>query len=301
MGVKGDSGKDALSIANGHDMIFDHVSVSWGRDENFSISGPVTNITIQNCIIAQGLQSHSAGGLIQTSGGVSILRSLYIDNHTRNPKVKGVNQFVNNVVYNWGGGGCYILGDSEGPSAANVINNYFIGGPSTSASVFSRGNLNFSIYADGNFLDPNKNGKLDGAIVPKDGYGTVTWRDQAYDYPAITPLPAEQAFQTVADQAGASLRRDQVDQQLIKELLSHGTLGAIISKETDSPMNGPGEIRSGQPGKDTDQDGMPDEYEAASGLNPKDPQDRNQKAVSGYTRLEEYLNGLLVKTPARTP
>ena len=153
MGVHGDAGKDALGIANGHDLIFDHVSVSWGRDETFSISGPVTNVTIQDCLIAQGLQPHSAGGLIQTGGGVSILRTLYVDNHTRNPKVKGVNQFVNNVVYNWGGGGGYILGDSEGDSHANVINNYFITGPSTTAAAFSRGNLNFHIFATNNFLD----------------------------------------------------------------------------------------------------------------------------------------------------
>lgn len=33
------------------------------------------------------------------TGGVSIIRSLYIDNKTRNPKVKGVNEFINNVVY----------------------------------------------------------------------------------------------------------------------------------------------------------------------------------------------------------
>jgi hypothetical protein len=33
---------------------------------------------------------------------------------TRNPKVKGVNEFTNNVVYNWGGGGGYIAGDSDG-------------------------------------------------------------------------------------------------------------------------------------------------------------------------------------------
>lgn len=79
-------------------MIFDHVSVSWGRDETFSINGDVSNITISDCIIAQGLETHSAGGLMQTTGGVSIIRSLYIDNQTRNPKVKGVNEFVNNVV-----------------------------------------------------------------------------------------------------------------------------------------------------------------------------------------------------------
>ena len=56
MGVKGDSGKDAAGVASGHDMIFDHMSVLWGRDENFSVSsndkgsGP-SNITIQNSII----------------------------------------------------------------------------------------------------------------------------------------------------------------------------------------------------------------------------------------------------------
>lgn len=105
MGKGGDAGKDAITIAEGANMVFDHVSVSWGRDETFSINGAVSNVTIQDCIIAQGLETHSCGGLIQTDGGVSIIRTLYIDNQTRNPKVKGKNEFVNNVVYNWGGGG----------------------------------------------------------------------------------------------------------------------------------------------------------------------------------------------------
>ena len=55
------------------------------------IDGDVTNITIQSSIIAQGLQTHSVGGLIQTPGGVSILCSHYIDDDIRNPKVKLVN------------------------------------------------------------------------------------------------------------------------------------------------------------------------------------------------------------------
>jgi hypothetical protein len=121
MGKVGDSGKDAITIAEGSTMIFDHVSVSWGRDETFSISGTASNITIQNTIIAQGLETHSCGGLIQTGGGVSLFRNLYIDNKTRNPKVKGVNDFTNNVVYNWGGGGGYIAGDSSGDSCAYIL------------------------------------------------------------------------------------------------------------------------------------------------------------------------------------
>ncbi len=97
MGKSGDSGKDGITIADGQNMIFDHVSVTWGRDETFSINGDVTNVTIQDSIIGQGLDTHSCGGLMQTDGGVSLFRNLYIDNKTRNPKVKGVNDFQNNV------------------------------------------------------------------------------------------------------------------------------------------------------------------------------------------------------------
>ena len=80
------------------------------------------NITIQNSFIGQGLQPHSCGGLIQTTAenGVTLYRNLYIDNKTRNPKVKGLNQFVNNVVYNWGNGGAYIMGDTEQTSRTDI-------------------------------------------------------------------------------------------------------------------------------------------------------------------------------------
>ena len=137
MGVNGKDGKDAAGVAYGANMIFDHMSVTWGRDECFSINGDPKkpgdqprNITIQNSFIGQGLQPHSCGGLIQTTAenGVTLYRNLYIDNKTRNPKVKGLNQFVNNVVYNWGNGGAYIMGDTEQTSEADIRNNYFIVG-----------------------------------------------------------------------------------------------------------------------------------------------------------------------------
>jgi hypothetical protein len=45
--------------------------------------------------------------------------------------------------------------------------------------------------------------------------------------------------------------------------------------------------------KDTDQDGMPDEWESVKGLDPNNPEDRNgDRDKDGYTNLEEYLNGL---------
>jgi hypothetical protein len=99
MGKSGDSGKDGITIAEGKNMIFDHISVTWGRDETFSINGDVYNVTIQDSIIGQGLDTHSCGGLMQSDFGISLFRNLYIDNKTRNPKVKGVNDFQNNVSH----------------------------------------------------------------------------------------------------------------------------------------------------------------------------------------------------------
>lgn len=174
MGENGDSGKDACGIANGTDMIFDHLSVLWGRDENFSVSWDNKgvkpgNITIQNSIIGQGLQSHSCGGLIQTDGGVTLYRNLYIENKTRNPKVKGLNQYVNNVVYNWGNGGCYIMGDTEGASWAHIENNYFMNGPWNNATApFTRGSSAFHYYGAGNYLDSNKDGSVNGTLMTEE-------------------------------------------------------------------------------------------------------------------------------------
>ena len=149
MGSKGTSGKDAAGIANGTNMIFDHCSFSWGLDETFSINsdgkGDLGNITIQNSIMGQGLLSHSAGGLMQADS-ITLFRNFYCDNSTRNNKIKGTNQYVNNIVYNWKNG-CYLMGgDSEGDSYVNATGNLFINGPESGSSpAFSRGNANFHI------------------------------------------------------------------------------------------------------------------------------------------------------------
>lgn len=295
MGVGGDSGKDGITIADGHDMMFDHVSVSWGRDETFSINGTASNVTLQDCMIAQGLQTHSCGGLMQTDGGVSIVRCLYIDNHTRNPKVKGVNEFVNNVVYNWGGGGGYIEGDSDGLSEVNVINNYFINGPQTTISAFSRANANFHLYALGNVQDSNLNGALDGVVLPQTAYGPATWMTTPYAYPASADFfSAEEAYAHVIANVGCTKpQRDRVDRRFIAELQSLGTLGEIPTNENDAPINGPGPVAGGSAPIDTDNDGMPDSWETANGTNPNVADANNDQDGDGYPNIEDYLNALV--------
>lgn len=312
MGVNGENGKDAAGIAYGRNMIFDHMSVLWGRDENFSVNWDSkktdqepTDITIQNSIMGQGLQPHSCGGLIQTNGGVTLFRNLYIENSTRNPKVKGLNQFVNNVVCNWGEGAAYNMGgESEGNSWAEITGNYFMRGPwKSAAKPLSGGNSNFRFYGDDNYYDSNLNGVLDGKALTDEEYTASGGKRVASledlvkegspkEHPAITGrMTAVEAIDWVAKHVGASLPvRDEVDQYLIDELLSYGSQGTTggISSEMQLPHKGTGKLFGGYKPLDTDGDGIPDEWEKANGLDPNDPSDAAKIAANGYANIENY-------------
>ncbi|KAJ4352078.1 uncharacterized protein N0V89_007424 [Didymosphaeria variabile] len=297
MGKSGTSGKDAVTIAEGSNMIFDHVSVTWGRDETFSISGSeVGNITIQNSIIGQGLETHSCGGLIQTAlgNGISLFRNLYIDNKTRNPKVKGTNDFTNNVVYNWGGGGGYIAGDSAGESNAHIIGNYFISGPSTSVTAFTRGNAEFKAYVEKNFYDSDKNGALNGVELgaSSSNYGGVAIQTSKFNFPAPTKIfSAADALTYVTSKAGASLVRDEVDTTLFTQVQSWGKSGATISDE--ATMGGVGTINGGTKPTDTDGDGIPDSVETQFGFDISSNDAMQDKDGNGYVNIEDWANSLV--------
>ena len=318
---KRQDGKDAAGVAYGANMIFDHMSVTWGRDECFSINGDPKkpgdqprNITIQNSFIGQGLQPHSCGGLIQTTAenGVTLYRNLYIDNKTRNPKVKGLNQFVNNVVYNWGNGGAYIMGDTEQTSEADIRNNYFIVGATLNydgktlgaTAPFTRYNEHFRAHLSGNYYDENKDGVLNGRELTREDCTkrkqesgtevviTPTFLDKPSDvHPTVEGLmTARDAYEWIVQHGGASLpARDQVDSYLVEELTSLGKKGGIILTEMDLPTQGPGEIKSGTKPLDTDNDGMPDDFEDTYGLDKNDPSDAMKIASNGYTNIENYI------------
>lgn len=313
MGVKGDTGKDAAGIANGSEMIFDHCSFNWGLDETFSISwdGKGTepgNITIQNSIIGQGIMVHSAGGLVQTDGGITLFRNFYTDNKTRNPKVKGLNQYVNNVVYNWGSGGCYILGDTEASSWGDIQHNYFIKGPSTGGTpAFNRANSWFQVYNEGNYLDYSLDGQLNGVMAQEADFGPVTFVSSTAAFtgsPKVQPVIASkttalEAYNYILDSVGACLpARDEVDKYLITELASLGTKGALINGEADLGLaNGVGNVFKAQAQIDTDKDGIPDSWEDAHGLDKNNAADAVQKHISGYLNIETYLNSISQTVP----
>lgn len=272
--------------------------MSWGRDGTFDLNqesgAELYNITLQDSIVAQGLQTHSTGGLINTTG-TSIIRSLYIDNNSRNPKARGTLQFVNNVIYNWVTSG-YILGDTSGRSDGAMLGNYFIAGPETNGGTLDSPTSAYNLYAVDNWYDSNKDGTLNGRLFGKGDFGAVTWwTTPSVDYPTVPVLSASAALQFVINNAGTSHQRDEVDQYVINELTSWGKKGKTISDETSLGItNVVGNITGGTAPQDTDRDGMPDTWETQYGLNPNSASDAMQdKDGDGWVNVEEYINSLV--------
>ncbi len=294
MGHGGSSGKDCAGIANGTNMIFDHCSFAWGLDETFSINsdgkGALGDITIQNCIIGQGLMTHSAGGLIQADN-ITLYRNLYVDNSTRNNKVKGKNQFANCLVYNWKDG-AYIMGDSDGQSYCNIQGNLFINGPSGGGSAFSRGNGNFHFYADDNWQDASPDGSFNPQSITD--YSASDRQSSPYNYPTLKIVSAKTLVDNLLPTVGASLPyRDMTDCYMVDEVLTFGKRGELIANEGSLPYGIPSawSVFKGTGRQDKDGDGMPDWWEEANGTNPaKD--DAMTIASNGYANIENYINSL---------
>lgn len=300
MGHNGSSGKDAAGVANGQNMIFDHCSFSWGLDETFSINPDNKGnhpdyITISNCIMGQGLMPHSAGGLMQ-SNYISLYRNLYIDNATRNNKIKGINQYVNNIVYNWKNG-CYIMGgDSSGDSFVNIEGNLFINGPANGGNAFSGGSGEgtFNFYGEDNWQDSNMDGKFDPTEVTN--YAAGVRQSTRYDYPEMPKWPATTLLEKLLPIVGASLPyRDYSDYYMVDEVNSLGKQGELLANEENLPYGAPStwNLWGGNPKVDSDGDGMPDAWEKANGTDPN-KDDAMVIAVNGYANIENYINSITV-------
>ena len=297
MGAVGTKDKDAGGIANGQNMIFDHCSFSWGQDENFSVNWDnkgtaPQNITLMNSIVGQGLMTHSAGGLMQADN-ISLYRILLVDNSTRNFKVKGTNQYVNNLVYNWKNAAYNMGGDSEGQSYANIESNLFINGPAVGGNCLTGGNANFHFYGTDNWQDSNRDGVYNPEVFTGDGGGDR--QATPYDYPALEKWAANDLVEKLLPDVGASLPyRDLADCYMIDEVLSFGKKGNLITNENELPIGVPASWAwfKGEKLADSDNDGMPDTWENAHGLKPNDASDAMEIAENGYANIENYINGI---------
>lgn len=290
---------DGLAIGGASaNVVIDHCSVSWSVDENLSPSGAIRDVTVQWSIISEGLNrsvhaqgAHGYGSLTRASGGLTLHHNLWAHNASRNPRL-GCNygrppfprfDVRNNVIYN--AGGPNVAGDTF---EANYIANYHKKGPDSPLDhpIFSpteKAALQF--HFAGNYP-----ARLQWSARPG-----ITQAARPFDAPPVRTSSAAAAYEAVLAHAGASLpRRDAVDERVLREV-REGT-GAHI--DTQWEVGGWPALEAGRPPRDTDRDGIPDDWEIARKLNPRDPADSAAKAPSGYTWIEEYLNELAANKKA---
>lgn len=314
-------------------LIIDHVSASWGLDENLSmyrhmyqppdgdkeIKMPTVNITIQNSIFSEALDTynHAFGS---TLGGYNSTfhHNLWACNSGRNPSVGMIFDFtfVNNVLYNWRH---RTVDGGDHRSFFTIINNYFKPGPITDINDSvshrllkpeSRRSKFFDCeygkaYVAGNVVEGNEKVTKDNwdggvQVEPPDGTSPEQFfkqirADKPYPHAFIKIQSAKDAYKYVLQNAGATLPvRDAVDNRVV-EMVRTGTVGYEKGKGiiTDIEQVGGYPEYKGEPYVDSDSDGMPDEWEAKHGLNPKDASDAaGDLNGDGYTHIEDFLNGL---------
>jgi pectate lyase len=327
--IDGNGGDDAFGGTRRKNIIIDHCSMSWSTDEVFSVYGG-DSTTLQWNLISEPLNysyhfengdsdyEHHGYGAIWGGRHSSFHHNLFAHCNSRTPRFDGIRNipeencdYCNNVIYDWGHNNVYA---GEGGNY-NIINNYYKYGPSTSNSVKYRianpwskkPSIDFGkYYVDGNYVDGSPS-------VTKNNWNGVTL-DKGTDYDKKSllvnhPFPsveikkqyAEEAFESVLKNAGASYKRDTLDERIVNDVRNR--TGRLIDVQGGYPhgtvyeltINAWPVLKSAPSPADTDKDGMPDEWEKKNGLNPNDASDSSQyKLDKNYTNIEVYINSIII-------
>ncbi|MBX0332636.1 pectate lyase [Pontibacter sp. HSC-14F20] len=300
--------------------------VSFYANENFTLQWCIISESLRNSAHAKG--AHGYGG-IWGGKNASFHHNLLAHHDSRNPrfgeeagKAFALTDLVdvrNNVTFNWGNNSAY------GGEAMNIniVNNYYKPGPVTTKkerifSIDKNKNVGTEVYdiwgkfyIDGNVVEGSARATNDnwtyGVYNQFHGsYGTVSAADKAAmrlesPHPIhnnVTTHTAEVAYQRVLAFAGASLVRDAVDVRVMDNVRnnsftapgSSGSTKGIIDSQED--VGGWPELKSKPAPKDTDGDGIPDEWEIAHNLDPSKPQDKRNLSTA-YDDIEVYINSLV--------
>jgi hypothetical protein len=226
-------------------VMIDHVSASWGLDENMSmyrhmydndgdkktpdLKLPTVNITIQNSIFAECLNTfnHAFGSTIGGHNS-TFMRNLWANNVSRNPSIGMDGDFalVNNVIFNWRGRS---VDGGDHMSRYQIINNYFKPGPGTPKDesaghrvlkAEARRGKNVpkefgKAYVDGNVMEGNEKVTKDnwdgGVQVDESEFKNADEIvkglrvNEPFPMAPLTITSAQQAYDYVLANAGATL------------------------------------------------------------------------------------------------
>ena len=331
---------------NVSNVIVDHCSLSWCTDEcgsfygmtGFTLQWCILSESLRNSIHDKG--KHGYGGLW---GGTDATyhHNLLAHHDSRNPRLdhdylsllKGPVSVVNNVIYNWGDNSTY-GGESANTEnnyrRYNIVNNYYKPGPATAS-----GKIRFldpwtgacsnctkktgcstivpgHFYMNGNYMYGNNGQTSDnwtGTTAAADMISKIK-STSAFSYSqksvSMSVQDAASAFSSVLAYAGASLKRDSVDERVTGEAKngtythegSKGSSKGFIDTQSDVggwPAYNATDAQMAA-ATDTDADGIPDAIEEAWGLDKANASDAAAFGLDPqkrYTNLEMYLHWLV--------
>lgn len=243
--------------------------------------------------------------------------------------------FTNNVIYNWAYQTAYgTIGHLNYTNNTLKMGNGTTGGKHYVSVDSSTSPENFKIFLEGNRM-LNKDGSVYpdvtynnwAGITYKSGLGkdeSNTKSDSAFETivngvnvsTALTAESAEASYENVVNFAGNGISpelRTATDRQVAYETKTgtgnlSGTAAYSDADSTEKEKLDKYNIQCGVTYEypsavltrtitDTDNDGMPDEWELARGLDPNDPGDTNgDYCGQGYTNIEYYINDLTVNS-----
>ncbi len=263
-------------------------------------------VDFRNCVIYNWAGTGCYGG--PGGGQINIVNNYYKPGPSK-PTSKNITQVTVGAS-----------GNSEGrPKAWGMTSRYYINGNTMTSAGANAANYDWQgvSYDSGTYTIDGYVCSLDtfnfyGDAVPH--YNNINGKacvriklEEPTLKGEVTTHTAEKAFEKVLDYAGASLDRDDVDARYAREA-KNGTAtytGSVSGKpgivDRVSDVNGYTEDTFGKSarkeGFDTDNDGMPDLWETANGLNPNDASDAKSYTLDSskqwYTNLEVYLNALV--------
>ena len=300
------AGGDCLQLTDIDRLIIDHVSCSWGSDENMDLCNS-RQISVQWSAIEQSdtrghtKGPHNYGMILGYAGRDATIHHNLFAHHARRAPLCGLEllDHRNNVIYNMGAPLNWhptrMNQQRPGqPFRANIIANTFKAGPNARRDgrtatldriMSSRSAVH--AYTSGNVLT------WLGKVAEDRGEPRA---DQPWPAPPVATQEAGAAYRLVLAHAGC-LPRDAVSLRTLREVRdSTGQWGR--HEPLDGLMEG---LEPEDPAPDADADGMPDAWEKAHRLDPTDPADAirivpkgasKEDRHAGYTWIEFYINAL---------
>lgn len=314
-------------LSNSNNIILDHISMTWAEDEVMEIYGSnINNVTLQWSLLAEGNtscvdgSSQNLGPLL--SGGYPQNKMTFANNYLAHTCYRnylqdtGEYQFINNLNYNTFNNDFHFSQSrftGSGAVKSDVVGQYFKEGPQTNRrfvfDILRNGDESdngpwgaISIYLS-DIVAVTSTGESHPYYLSNDPYSMAKPRGlgteelpiwEARSEPMISAdFPVTQALAAgvpakILPIVGASFPvRDSVDERIVNDFYTLGIWSSDNIKRY--PQLYTYNVRI-----DSDNDGMPDDWEMNQGLDETDASDTNLDANGdGYTNIENYINSLV--------